>query len=523
MRRAAWLVGLVAVTIGAFAAPAGAVGFRDVAPDGRAVVFNAEIPQVAADTDSFFDVYSWNRGAFELASVSPASESYGSYSKFVSDDGTRVLFETKDRAVAADTDSSVDLYERVGGVTKLVSTGPADTGQELAMDYAAASNDGTRVFFETTAALVAEDTDTLQDIYLRTADGTTTLVSTTPAGVSPAAHYLRGVSRNGLRVVEWTSEAMTVADDDSNADVYERFDGGIELISKSLVDTPPTGGGMWVLHVTPDAKSVVVETHERMTAGDQNDDLDLYQFSRGRTTLVTSRSDGVSPKCDELRAPPPVGTNRGIPCQPLVQGQTDDGSRVLFTSPKPLATKPGPLGLPVTTAAGGLLEKTASGATRLIDEEGVWGGKISPDGSRYITNTQAAHSSADTDDEFDLYRLENGQATLLTGTDDSSAGAFFDATPDLSRVFFDTFGRHDPADTDNRSDAYTNTPDGPRLAAVGPLQASSQGYGGVLGFSDSGDRWFVVTPLRLTADDTGSFDQDLYIRHADGTTKLLSP
>ena len=40
-------------------------------------------------------------------------------------DGTRVFFTTDEQLVTADTDSSGDVYERSGGTTTLVSTGPA--------------------------------------------------------------------------------------------------------------------------------------------------------------------------------------------------------------------------------------------------------------------------------------------------------------------------------------------------------------------------------------------------------------
>jgi hypothetical protein len=76
-----------------------------------------------------------------------------------------VFFGTAESLVAADTDGMPDIYERAGGATNLISTGPASLNAELPVTYDAASADGTRVFFETAEPLVAADTDTAQDVY----------------------------------------------------------------------------------------------------------------------------------------------------------------------------------------------------------------------------------------------------------------------------------------------------------------------------------------------------------------------
>ena len=74
--------------------------------------------------------------------------------------GTRVFFQTDEKLVTADTDSSLDVYMRESGTTTLVSTGPG-AGANGAFDslFAAASTDGSRVFFITRGALVGGDTD----------------------------------------------------------------------------------------------------------------------------------------------------------------------------------------------------------------------------------------------------------------------------------------------------------------------------------------------------------------------------
>ena len=74
-----------------------------------------------------------------------------------------------------------DLYDRSGGATTLLSTGPGGGNGALPAAYEGTSADGTRVFFSTSEALTAADTDTRRDVYARDG-GATELLSTGPAG-----------------------------------------------------------------------------------------------------------------------------------------------------------------------------------------------------------------------------------------------------------------------------------------------------------------------------------------------------
>src|SRR5436190_1162356 len=112
-----------------------------------------------------------------LAAGGPAGSSavFDAFVDGVSADGSRVFFRTFEPMVSADTDMQMDTYERAGGQTTLLSTGPAGgNGADPAM-FAAASKDGSRVFFETDESLVSGDTDAARDRYER-ARGETTLV-----------------------------------------------------------------------------------------------------------------------------------------------------------------------------------------------------------------------------------------------------------------------------------------------------------------------------------------------------------
>ena len=98
---------------------------------------------------------------------SGASGGAGSYTDFytASQDNSVVIFGTTDQLVPADTDNQVDIYEREGTTTTLVSTGPNGGNGAFPASFGGASQDGGRIFFMTQEQLVASDTDSSLDVY----------------------------------------------------------------------------------------------------------------------------------------------------------------------------------------------------------------------------------------------------------------------------------------------------------------------------------------------------------------------
>ena len=103
----------------------------------------------------------------ELISNGPAGGNGAAASEFAgaSSDGARVFFDTDESLVSADTDTQFDAYERSGGQTTLISTGPAGGNGALGAGFTGASADGAHVFFSTSESLVNADTDTRFDVY----------------------------------------------------------------------------------------------------------------------------------------------------------------------------------------------------------------------------------------------------------------------------------------------------------------------------------------------------------------------
>ncbi|MGH2978363.1 MAG: hypothetical protein ACRDLQ_01840, partial [Solirubrobacterales bacterium] len=156
----------------------GDVFFDAVSADGSRVFFDTDEQLVSGDTDAGFDVYERHGGTTSLVSTGPSGGN-GAFDVFFADssaDGTRAVFETDERLTPADTDSSFDVYERAGGTTTLVSTGPSGGNGPPDVIFQTISRDGTRVFFETEEQLVSSDTDLEPDLYERSG-GTTQLVS----------------------------------------------------------------------------------------------------------------------------------------------------------------------------------------------------------------------------------------------------------------------------------------------------------------------------------------------------------
>jgi hypothetical protein len=196
--------------------------FEDASADGSRVFFNTAEPLVAADTDASSDVYERSGGTTKRVSTGQINGNGPFDAAFTgaSADGKRVFFQTKEKLVSGDTDSAQDVYQRSDGVR--VSAGQINGNGAFDSSFAGESQDGTRVFFVTSEPLVAADTDASQDVYERSA-GTTTKIS---PGNGAFAAFFNGASDDGTRVVFETAEQLVGGDTDAVPDLYQRSPGG---------------------------------------------------------------------------------------------------------------------------------------------------------------------------------------------------------------------------------------------------------------------------------------------------------
>jgi hypothetical protein len=91
--------------------------------------------------------------ALELVSTGPAGGNGAFHAVLweASEDGSRVYFQTDESLVSADTDNAIDIYERAAGETTLVSIGPDGGNGEFPASFEGASPDGARTSYRPTS------------------------------------------------------------------------------------------------------------------------------------------------------------------------------------------------------------------------------------------------------------------------------------------------------------------------------------------------------------------------------------
>jgi hypothetical protein len=229
------------------------VGFDAASEDGTHVAFTTTEPLLSSDNDTCDnygvvlgcrDIYERSPQGLELVSTGErgGNGSFNADFGAMSADGKRVSFSTGESLVSVDTDSCdayygfpsgcPDVYERAGGTTRLVSTGPAGGNGPVRAEFDGASADGRRIFFHTTESLVPADTDACPygaiplgpgcwDVYERF-NGTTTLLSTGPSdtgschidwdGHQADCPWFLDASADGKRVFFGTNQPLVPSD-----------------------------------------------------------------------------------------------------------------------------------------------------------------------------------------------------------------------------------------------------------------------------------------------------------------------
>ena len=346
--------------------------FDFASADGTRVLFTTKVPLVAADDDTERDLYVRAAGETRLVSVGrvgandPAPALFGG----ATPDARHVFFETEGSLLTTDTDSKLDVYRRANGQTTHVSTGPDGGNAAIPARFVDVSDDGERIFFETNESLVSGDRDEQSDVYER-AESSTTRVTTGPDGGNGAdLPALRHVSADGSRVVFETREQMTVDDGDGAMDVYTRANGVTTLASPGpgVVDVSFSGA-------SADGTRVWMETAARLTAADGDPRLDVYEWTDGKTTLVSDGSAAVNA---------------------FFAAGSEDGQRVFFRTPEGLVAEDVDGTDDVYERAGGTTTLVSRGANT------VFAG-LSRDGRSLFFQVRDALVPEDTDDEADIY------------------------------------------------------------------------------------------------------------------------
>jgi hypothetical protein len=294
--------------------------FAGLAADGGTAFFSTTESLSAADSDAALDVYvrALPAGPTALASLGdPGCAPCGNGSPasiFVSGsaDGSRVTFVTTEGLVPGDVDGANDVYQRQGGATILVSAGT----EGKPASFAAASADGTRVFYTTAEPVLGADTNAATDVYMWEGGAPELISSGTCCGSS-----FEAATPEGAEVFFTRAEKLVGEDTDGSPDVYAQAvaGGAPVLVSVGAASCSPCGNGELPArfnHVTPDGDRVFFTTKEVLAPQDFDDDDDIYarDLTAGTTTLWT----------------PPPGLCPAVDCHAIFLDASESGEHMIF-------------------------------------------------------------------------------------------------------------------------------------------------------------------------------------------------
>jgi hypothetical protein len=483
--------------------------YKAASQDGSTIFFTTSEKLAAGDTDTAEDLYMRAFGVTTLLSVGPAGGN-SSLDNAIFDgnsaDGTYVFFSTTEALTSSDTDAMLDAYQWHNGVVTLVTIGP--TGGNGAVDafYLDNSDDGTKIWFDTTEKLTSDDTDGFQDVFL-SSSGTTSRISQGPTGGNGSLHsFYLDHSADGSHTLFQTGESLVSGDSDGGyQDIYDRSGG-----TTTLVSTGPVGGnGAFDASygaATPDVSHIVFSTSEVLASGDTDTRRDLYDRSGGTTTRVSTG---------------PSGGNGAY--NAFFEGVSDDGSKVWFTSREPLVASDtdggclDALGNPVLTCTD--VYEREGATTNLVSCCGNGSAEAfflsaSQDGSKVFFRTPEALTADDADGTFqDIYQRSAGTTTLIstgpTGGNGPHDAFFGGISADGARVFFQTNDPMVSSDTDGGYQDVYERYGGTTLVSTGPTTTNSASLASFGGASQDGTKVFFETGEALTSADTDS-SRDVY-------------
>jgi hypothetical protein len=473
-------------------------------------------------------------------------------------DGTRVWFETKEQLVPADTDSAQDIYERSGAQTRLVSAGHINGNGAFDAAFVGASSDGSRVFFQSGEQLNAADTDFVQDIYERSA-GDTKRVSVSQingnpsSGNGPFDATFGGASDDGTHVFFETQEPLVVADTDSAQDIYERFGGNTKLVSN--LGYSPGALDATFQHVSSDGSYVTFTTpygsnqaiYSRIPPYSSPLSIEVNVTYKGATAdgcylffvtdfqIASADTDSAQDVYEAPDCPSPGGAlisagqiNGNGPIKAFFRGVSRDGTHVFFDTKEALVPSDTDSARDLYQHPGGL-HSLEGGTTPVTTSNGASDASfrgLSDDGTQVFFETAEPLSGiGDTDAAKDVF-VRSGDKTKRVSAGQINGNGAFDAafvgaSPDGSRVFFETAERLVAADTDSAKDIYERSTTGglteTKLVSAGQINGNGSFAATFRG--TYGTQVFFHTSEPLVADDTDA-QQDVYSRDGNTTTRV---
>ena len=454
------------------------VGGSEMSADGTRVFFNTFEQLTTEDTDSRYDVYERSGGQTRLASFGPVGGNGNTHNDdafllSVSADGTRVFFRTDERLVSGDDfNGYLDVYERGPGIlgpqTRLVTGNRDQTGthepQRIRFSY-----DGTRVLFNTSGREVAADTDIEVDAYVFE-NGSLRLISTGPTGgngpFDVTAAFYGGVDSSLSHIAFYTNEQLTADDTDTSRDVYEYeyATGTTSLIYDGPVCSPSCWPEEWA-GISEDGSARFFATDGRLDpAADTDGAWDLYRRTDSGYALMSAPEPGSNPGVQSESTYLASSFDGDRVVFRTVEHLTADDQ----DSPE-CAVESEALNCDDLYQRFGNDTELLSGGAPTTEGFHVTFAGASSDARRVFFYTEQPLVPQDTDTTSDLYMRHSGVTSLLSVGPAGGNGAFQVCRPfycqppenalseDGNRIFFETAERLVSADTDNATDVYVAT------------------------------------------------------------------
>jgi len=531
---AAALAALGALLLIAPLAAAAPANFSSASGDGKTAFFTTTEQLVPGDTDTRSDVYersyddALERYVTRQVSTGPigGNDAFPALFDGASAEGSKAFFSTKESLVAEDVDRSEDVYMRDLGenATVLVSAGDSSCAAEACgkgeVDSSFAPGgvipSGERVFFRSAERLASDDGDGFIDVYVRDLVGKKTMLVSKGdpgcagegCGSGKFAADFRGASVDGAKAFLATDEKLTAGDKDTFLDIYQNDVGSGEtsLVSAPL-DCPVVNCGVSYGGASSDGSHVYFETSERLSLEDGDSFQDVYEWSGGVETLVS------------------IGPSGNGPGAATFAGASTDGAAIYFSTSDKLTSGDKDDSQDVYERAEGVTTLISTGPAGGNGESPASLRWVSPDGSSdaVFFDTDEALTSADKDKAAqDVYRWSAGVTTLISiGTSGGNGefnASFSGASDDGAHVFLVTLEPLTVQDTDSAFDVYDIAAGTARLVSTGPAGGKGPTPAGMSagGVAADGSHAFFVTEERLTVDDLDA-ETDVYDGFAGGT------
>jgi hypothetical protein len=334
-------------------APSDAI-FQGAARNGSRVFFTTTQQLVNGDTDQTNDLYACDLpsgtpapvgeanpcSAFRQISVAETGTAEVENVLTTSEDGSTVAFTA--RGVLADNEDALGNTALAGDhnlyVWRQDSSHPAGqtefVGRLTTGATAQITSDGRYLALETATSLLATDTDNAADVYrYDTNTGELVRASTGPTGTGgnadgldaalphPSASSLRGViehtphysiSDDGQKIIFDTSEALSPLDGNAAPDVYLWTPGRVSLISTGSVEgeiSNASGGVSPVAAIAGSGRDIYFETNAALSPADGDERTDVYDARiDGGFSFAENVCSGEG--CQPPVSPPPPATPR---------------------------------------------------------------------------------------------------------------------------------------------------------------------------------------------------------------------